>query len=109
VFNNDVYYNIATLKTIKEQLADPLIPSLERENGKHLKLFTIKIIKAANQNPVDSIADKTPKYIVAFLNIFNGTGGSIYWGIIDSGTVSGVKLSREQHDEIGKKIDNKFG
>lgn len=74
------------------------------ENKQH----EFKEIKAGTHNPVDPIANTAPEYIVGFLNVFNGKGGAIYWGVTNQGIVSGVKLSREQRDDIGLKIDNKF-
>ncbi|MBI5053492.1 MAG: putative DNA binding domain-containing protein, partial [Chloroflexi bacterium] len=58
-------------------------------------------------NPIDAIKNAADEYVVGFLNSGLG-GGSIYWGINDSGVVVGVKLNREQRDELRRKVSEKL-
>ena len=46
------------------------------------------------------------KYINAFLN---GEGGTIYLGIENNGKVTGIPLTREQRDDIQKRISQNVG
>jgi len=69
--------------------------------------YEFKEIKG--NNPIDSIKNTADEYVVAFLNLPNGSGGSIYWGIEDdTRKCVGVKLDDKQRDEIRKNVNNKL-
>lgn len=53
--------------------------------------------------PEQRIAEHANKYIVAFLN--SDTGGSLYCGVRDDGTVTGITLNREQRDTVRLSVD----
>ncbi len=52
-------------------------------------------------NPVSSVKNSFHKYIIGYLN---SSGGVIRWGIDDKGIVTGVKLDRQQKDDLKKEF-----
>lgn len=56
------------------------------------------------KNPVSSIVNVAPIYIVSFLNSAKLEKGYIKWGISNDRVVKGVVLDKEQKDEIRRKI-----
>ena len=59
--------------------------------------LTTEFKEIKGRNPKSSIQKAMGKYLISFLNV---EGGSIYWGIDDSGLVKGVELTSKQKDEI---------
>jgi hypothetical protein len=56
-------------------------------------------------NPAKSIQNLVAEYVIAFLN---SSGGSIFWGICDDGTINSVQLTLSQKDDINKAINAKI-
>ena len=56
-------------------------------------------------NPAKSIQNLVTEYVIAFLN---SSGGSIFWGICDDGTVKSIQLTLSQKDDINKVINTKI-
>ena len=52
---------------------------------------------------LDSFKQMIERYITAFLNT---NGGTVYFGITDSGIINGIKLSRKNIDDLKLKVDN---
>lgn len=72
-----------------------------KEEGKNIEFKEVK-----SEKPVRKIANHAEEYIVGFLN--SSLPGDLYFGIDDSGTVIGVRLSRGERDELQKDIPNKL-
>ncbi|MFQ2192775.1 ATP-binding protein [Aeromonas jandaei] len=67
-------------------------------------LFT-EFKEVKGQNPKRSIQSNVDEYVISFLN---SEGGSIFWGIDDSGIVKSVTLDSKQKDEIRQVILSKL-
>ncbi|MGI1798436.1 AlbA family DNA-binding domain-containing protein [Priestia sp. TRN 1309] len=52
---------------------------------------------------VKLVKNKLMEYVVSFLN---GNGGSIYFGIDNSGIIKGLNLSYEERDQLALDINN---
>ncbi|WP_423840672.1 ATP-binding protein [Vibrio mytili] len=68
--------------------------------------LTHEFKEVKGKNPEKSIQNLVDEYVVAFLN---GSGGSIFWGICDDGTVKSLPLSAAQKDDINKVVNAKIG
>jgi hypothetical protein len=72
------------------------------EETRHYEFKEIK----SNAGAVDSIANTSDEYAVAFLN---SKGGRIYWGIRDKDrTVVGVRLNYQERDRVRREVSAKL-
>jgi Cdc6-like AAA superfamily ATPase len=84
-------------------LEEPLVFRLgERVEVEEEYEHEFKAIRGGN--PLNRVRKVAGQYITAFLN---SVGGTIYFGIENDGTVSGLLLSRKNRDEARKFIDQK--
>jgi len=59
-------------------------------------------------NPTSSILSLVDQYVVAFLNVLPKKIGRILWGITDSRSIVGVKLTYDDRDKLRREISNKL-
>jgi len=83
----------------EESFVFQLGEQVKEEEGYNLEFKAI-----TGHNPLNRVRKVVSKYITAFLN---SEGGTIYFGIEDDGTVSGLLMSRQIRDETRRFIDQK--
>lgn len=62
-----------------------------------------KSVRSAN--PVSTIRDLLARYVIAFMN---QTGGQLFFGIDDNGTVEGIRLDRRKRDELSRALNQEL-
>jgi len=67
--------------------------------------LTHEFKEVKGNNPTKAIQNLVDEYILAFLN---SSGGSVFWGICDDGTVKSISLSMKTKDDIKKAINHKI-
>ena len=71
------------------------------------RYYEFKEVKG--NNPVNSIISISDIYVVSFLNSRLNNDGKIIWGITDGDNkIVGVRLNRQQRDDIRKGVSEKF-
>lgn len=92
--------SIANNKLIIKYRLNELVNEEENRN------MEFKEIKG--NNPCESIISTAEIYIIAYLNSWETGFGIIKWGISDEGKIKGVKLSKEDRDNIRKKLTERI-
>jgi hypothetical protein len=67
--------------------------------------LTHEFKEVKGNNPTKSIQNLVDEYVLAFLN---SSGGSIFWGICDNGSVKSLQLDSSGKDQINKAINSKI-
>jgi hypothetical protein len=87
-----------------EENKKPIIKYRMNEDVSEEENRNVEFKEIKGNNPCDSIVSTAEIYIVAFLNSWVTGFGIIKWGISDSGKVKGVRLLKEDRDNIRKKL-----
>lgn len=56
-------------------------------------------------NPINTIRDLLARYVISFMN---QTGGRLFFGISDGGSVEGVRLDCMQRDDLSRGINQEL-
>ncbi|XP_035678662.1 schlafen-like protein 1 [Branchiostoma floridae] len=66
----------------------------------------VEFKKAGGRYIYDILPQHIDKYGSAFLN---GEGGTLYLGVLDNGTVNGIRLNYREEDHVVRTVYNAFG
>lgn len=109
-FYKDVKEKLSTFDANSEQNASNklivkyrLSELVNEEENRNVEFKEIK-----GNNPCESIISNAEIYIIAYLNSWETGYGIIKWGISDEGKIKGVKLSKEDRDNIRKKLTERI-
>jgi Tfp pilus assembly protein PilF len=67
---------------------------------------SIEFKEVNSKKPTNTIVNHAEEYVIGFLNA--QIDGDLYLGINDSGVIQGIKLNRNDRDEIDRNIPNKL-
>lgn len=109
-FYKDVKEKLSAFDANSEQIADtkPIVKYRFNELVNEEENRNIEFKEVKGNNPCESIISNAEIYIIAYLNSWETGYGVIKWGISDVGRIKGVKLLKEDRDNIRKKLTERI-
>lgn len=109
-FYKDVKEKLSAFDANSEQISDakPIIKYRLNELVNEEENRNVEFKEIKGNNPCESIISNAEIYIIAYLNSWETGYGIIKWGISDEGRTRGVKLLKEDRDNIRKKLTERI-
>ena len=110
LFFKDIKKRLSKFDSIiePEENKKPIIKYRMNEDVSEEENRNVEFKEIKGINPCESIVSTAEIYIVAFLNSWVTGLGVIKWGISYKGKVKGVKLAKEDRDNIRKKFSERI-
>ncbi len=109
-FYKDLKAKLSSFDANSEQIADtkPIVKYRLNELVNEEENRNVEFKEVKGNNPCESIISNAEIYIIAYLNSWETGYGVIKWGISDEGRIKGVKLLKEDRDNIRKKLTERI-